>query len=499
MKISTDTSSSERIHRKNRSRYKPKSFLALILLGFSIVGLPLISALIYSAIRIDQLSEQSRYNVYQATQITNGTGVIIGEIMAMERSVQHALVLDDATLLEGYFIAHTKFENITNHLSIISIYPEQQLPLEKLRLLETGIFREILDLKEHPQNLQYLLERFAALLDLAQEFSINSFRMIGQSVGNVSEIATQTRSLVEWELLILVPLVIFLALVFSVFIARPVRQIDEAIAQMGRGNLSRPIHVNGPQNLTYIGERLDWLRQRLLKLENQKIQFFRHISHELKTPLTAIREGADLLAEGVTGNLNRKQQLIAGILHTSSIQLQKRIEDLLNFSALQAEIITLAKQNVNLEKMINLVIQAQNLSILSKNLTINLNCPALFLECDKQKLDIMLDNLLSNAVKFSSAYGHIEITALCHENKVQIDIMDSGPGVDNADGDRIFEPFYQGRNTPENHAKGTGLGLAIAKEYAVAHGGNIELVRDTGKCGAHFRLTMPTNSSESTS
>lgn len=111
----------------------------------------------------------------------------------------------------------------------------------------------------------------------------------------------------------------------------------------------------------------------------------------------------------------------------------------------------------------------------------------------------MLDNLLSNAVKFSSAYGYIEITALCDENKVQIDIMDSGPGVDNADGDRIFEPFYQGRNTPENHAKGTGLGLAIAKEHAVAHGGNIELVRDTGKCGAHFRLTLPTNSSESTS
>lgn len=140
MKFSTDVSPSERMSRKNRSRYKPKSFLALILIGFSIVGLPLISALIYSAIRIDQLSEQSRYNVYHATQITNGTSVIIGEIMAMERSVQHALVLDDATLLEGYFIAHTKFESITNHLSIISTYPEQQLSLEKLRLLETGIF-----------------------------------------------------------------------------------------------------------------------------------------------------------------------------------------------------------------------------------------------------------------------------------------------------------------------------------------------------------------------
>lgn len=499
MKISTDVLSSEKTERKNTSRYRPKTFLALILLGFSIVGLPLIGALVYSAIRIDQLSEQSRQNVYQATQITNGTGVIIGEIMAMERSVQHALVLDDASLLEGYFIAHTKFENITNHLSMISASPEQQLPLEKLRLLETGIFREILDLKEHPQDLQYLLERFASLLNLAREFSTNSFNMIGRNVGNISEIATQTRSLVEWELLILVPLVIFLALVFSVFIARPVRQIDEAIAQMGCGNLSRPIRVSRPQNLAYIGERLDWLRLRLLKLENQKMQFFRHISHELKTPLTAIREGADLLAEGVTGNLNRKQQLIAGILRTSSMQLQKRIEDLLNFSALQAEIITLTRQNVNLKKMINSVIQAQSLSILSKKLSINVDCPEMFLECDKQKLDIMLDNLFSNAVKFSPENGRVEITVLCNENNIQINVMDSGPGVDTMDGNRIFEPFYQGRNTPENHAKGTGLGLAIAKEYAIAHGGNIELIQDDPQHGAHFRLTLPINSPETTS
>jgi len=498
MKISTDVASPGQTRRKTGSKYKPKSFLALILIGFSIVGLPLIGALVYSAVRIDQLSEQSRHNVYQATQITNGTSVIIGEIMAMQRSVQHALVLDDASLLEGYFLAHTKFENITNHLSVISLYPEQRLPLEKLRLLETSLFKEILNLNEHPQELQYLLERFAGLLALAQEFSTNSFRMIGENVGSMSEIATQTRSLVEWELLILVPLVIFLALAFSVFIARPIRQIDEAIAQMGRGRLSRPIQVNGPQNLVYIGERLDWLRQRLLKLEDQKMQFFRHISHELKTPLTAIREGADLLAEGITGNLNRKQQLIAGILHTSSMQLQKRIEDLLNFSALQAEIITLVKQSTRLEKIINSAIQAQNLSILSKNLKISLNCPELSLECDKQKLDIILDNLLSNAIKFSPVGGLIEITASYNENRAQIDMTDSGPGVDDSDGSRIFEPFYQGHNTPESHVRGTGLGLAIAKEYAIAHGGNIELIRNTGKRGAHFRLTLPINSSEST-
>jgi two-component system sensor histidine kinase GlrK len=497
MKIPVNTAPPRQARRQPRSRDKPKSFLTLILIGFCIVGLPLIGALVYSAVRIDQLAEQSRHNVYQATQITNGSSIIIDEIMAMERSVQHALVLDDATLLEGYFLAHTKFEKITNHLLNISVYLEQQLSLEKLRLLETSIFREILVLNEQPQDLQYLLDRFASLLTLAQEFSTNSFQLIGQNVGKMSEIATQTRTLVEWELLILIPVVVFLALAFSVFIARPIRQIDDAILHMGQGKLAQPIHVNGPQNLEYIGARLDWLRLRLLKLEEQKIQFLRHVSHELKTPLTAIREGADLLAEGITGNLNEKQQLIAGILHTSSMQLQKRIEDLLNFSALQTDMVALAKQRVNLDKVINSVIKTQNLSILSKNIKINLTCPELVLECDKQKLDVMLDNLLSNAVKFSPSGSYIEITASQHNGTIQVDIEDSGPGVDPTDQGQIFEPFYQGRNTPNSHVKGTGLGLAIAKEYAIAHGGNIELVPNTDNGhGARFRLTLPVRNFE---
>jgi len=490
MKVPANIATSGHTHQLPKSRNKPKSFLALILIGYSIVGLPLIAALIYSAVRIDQLADQSRDNVYQATEITNGSGLIIDEIMVMERSVQHALVLDDATLLEGYFLAHSKFEKITNHLLNISAYLEQQLALEKLRLLEISIFREILVLKEQPQELQYLLDRFASLLILAQEFSTNSLQLIGQNVGKMSNIATQTRTLVEWELLILIPLVVFLALAFSIFIARPVRQIDEAILHMGQGKLTHPIHVSGPQNLEYLGARLDWLRLRLLKLEEQKMQFLRHVSHELKTPLTAIREGADLLAEGIPGNLNAKQQLIASILHTSSVQLQKRIEDLLSFSALQSDMIALVKQRVSLREMISCVIKAQNLSILSKSIKINLSCPELVIECDKQKLDIILDNLLSNAVKFTPTGGHIEITAIQHKDTIQIDIEDSGPGVDSMDQKQIFEPFYQGRNMPNSHIKGTGLGLAIAKEYAIAHGGNIEFVRNTGY-GARFRLTMP--------
>ena len=132
---------------------------------------------------------------------------------------------------------------------------------------------------------------------------------------------------------------------------------------MGQGELSKVIRVDGPQDLVYFGERLDWMRRRLLK---RGTRFLQHVSHERKTPLTAMREGADLLAEGVVGELTEEQQRIARILHNNSVQLQRRIEDLLNYSALQAEKAALVKQKANLTKVLDAVLQDQNLIIMSK-------------------------------------------------------------------------------------------------------------------------------------
>ncbi|PTR03499.1 two-component system sensor histidine kinase GlrK [Nitrosomonas nitrosa] len=471
-------------------RHNPKSFLKLILLGFSIVGLPLIIALVYSAIRIDQLAEHSRTTIYQATQMTHGSSILIDEIIVMERSIQHAHILEDLSLLESYFEAHANFEKIALKLLEISPHLEQHLFLEKLRLFETTIFREVLTLYDTPENFPDLLERFASLLILAQDFSTKNYEVIGKKVNEMSEMATQARTLVELELLILIPFVILLALIFSIFIARPLRQIDEAIYNMGQGKLSNVVRVNGPENLKYLGSRLDWMRRRLLKLEEQKIQFLRHVSHELKTPLTAIREGANLLAEGVAGNLNRKQQQIASILHTSSIQLQKRIEDLLSFSALQSDKSALLKQQANLAQIIANVLKDQNLSIMSRKIKIDLDCPKLLLECDRQKVSIIVDNLVSNAIKFSPQESCIKIAAKQIDEIIQVDVIDNGIGIDASEKAKIFEPFYQGRGIPNSHIRGTGLGLSIAREYALAHGGNIELIEHAVQ-GAHFRLTLP--------
>lgn len=473
-----------------QSKPYSRSFLKLVLFGFSLVGLPLIGALINSAMSIDNLAELSRKTVYQATEITYENGVLVDEIMVMERSVRQAHILGDSSLLEGYFYAHEEFDAATVKLLDLSSRAEQRLVLEELRLLELSIYHKVLGLQEGTsEGLNGLVDDFSVLLDATHAFSKIGQNFIDLDVKQMLGMAEQARASVQWQLVALIPFVILLAIVFSFFIARPIRQIDNAIYSLGQGELDKPIHVKGPQNLKYLGERLDWMRRRLLKLEEQKIQFFRHVSHELKTPLTAILEGADLLAEGVTGKLTDKQQQIANILRSSSIQLHKHIENLLNYSALQTEKSAMVKHQVDISKILDAVLENQNLSIMSKELNIENNCPALLLECDEEKTKIMLDNLLSNAVKFSPQGGCIRFSAAQADELMQLDVTDGGVGIYEIDQEKIFEPFYQGQSAPDTPIKGTGLGLSIAQGYALAHGGKIESIPQPN--GAHFRLTLP--------
>lgn len=480
-------------------QHNPKSFLKLILLGFTLVGLPLIIALINSAVSIDRLADQSRKAVHQAVQITLAGHTLTNEITLMERSVRQAFILGDESLLEGFFRAHAKFEKTATNLFQLSLRNEQKKMLKQLQSLEIEIFNKVSAAGKDPKNLRGLIQGFSQLLDSARSFSTVGYSVIELEVDEMQNMARHAHTVMVWELFALIPFAVLLALGFSVLITRPIRQIDEAIRNMGQGELSQTIRVNGPRDLMYLGERLDWMRRRLLKLEDQKTKFLQHVSHELKTPLTSLREGADLLAEGVAGELTVKQQQIANILHSNSIQLQKRIEDLLSYSALQTEKSALIKHRANFSTILNAVLQDHNLAIINMNLKIDLTCPELMIDCDVQKIRTIIDNLVSNAVKFSPPGGHIKIWTNKVDDYIHLNIIDAGPGVDKIDQDKVFEPFYQGRRMPENHVNGTGLGLSIAREYALAHGGSIELIQQTNRAGAHFHLTLPVHDPESRS
>jgi two-component system sensor histidine kinase GlrK len=270
--------------------------------------------------------------------------------------------------------------------------------------------------------------------------------------------------------------------------------VSEGIRGLGEGQFGKRIQIEGPADMVRLGEQLDWLRERLLTLEAQKTRFLQHISHELKTPLTALREGSDLLSSGVVGNLNAEQREIARILQENSIELRKLIEGLLNYSAVHAQASYLDAKIVQLRDVVRRTVNDRKLAIVAKGIRIELNCEHVTAYCDEEKIRVVLDNLLSNAVKYSPERGLISIKLYKEHGDAVFEVLDEGPGIPPSERDKIFEAFYRGADMPVAAIKGSGLGLSIVKEYVTLHKGRIEVLEGPG---AHFRIRFPRKKSES--
>lgn len=137
------------------------------------------------------------------------------------------------------------------------------------------------------------------LSELVHSIPFEVTRMIAQESSAMNKQISHVRRLLLWQSAALIPLALLIAVIFSVLISRPLRRLGKAIRQLGSGQFTTPIEVVGPQDIRELGEELDWLRRQLAALDEHKLQFLHNISHELKTPLAAIREGTGLLRDGI--------------------------------------------------------------------------------------------------------------------------------------------------------------------------------------------------------
>ncbi len=471
--------------------YYPRSFLKLLLIGFTLVALPLVVALITSAIAFDRLANRSQTAVYQAVQATQSSRRLNELLTAMERSARQIVILGDRTLLNAYKISRAQFLETATRFADLPFDAEQRADLDAIVKSEQQIFDALANPALRPATLHAQVSRFVELSSRAQAIMTKSGQLIDREVEAMSKTADHAQRIMLWQGLALVPVIIFLVIGFAVLITRPIRQIDAAIRELGSGKFNNPIVVSGPEDLEYLGQRLEWSRRQLSDLEQQKNRFLQQISHELKTPLSALREGAQLLSDDVLGRLTPEQREIAQILRHNSIELQQRIEELLNYGAIQFHKLKLELGLVSPRQVLERVAQNRKLALQAKNLTLQAPPADVTLSADAEKIRAILDNLLSNAIRYSPEGGTITVNMHSDGNTLAIDVIDDGPGIAAADQPRIFEPFYQGRIEGSGAVKGTGLGLSIVKEYAVAHGGSVEVVARDGVRGGHLRVRLP--------
>ena len=467
----------------------PKSFLKVLLIGFALAILPLLAAFISANIYFDKLTKQSLFNISQAVETTRASRILLEELAVMERSARQYFVLHDALLLTNYLNAHARLNKALATLSQLPINRPLQPQLQKFTNQENDLFISIRNSNVNISFDQNMIASFSSLTSQAYKITNANNQLIDNESATFKSKVTKTQRLLFLQALTLIPLAIVIAGLITWMIARPIRRIDAAIGQLGKGDYEHVIDINGPGDLRLLGSRLNWLRSELKNLHQQKQRFLQQASHELKTPLTAIREASELLNDGVGGQLNVQQTEITRILRENSLRLQAMIENLLKYIEAEFYASKLKLSELSLTGLIDEIFKHYALSIEQKNIKINQIVDDVNIIIDAEKLRVVLDNLISNAVKFTPNMGEIRLQAKHDKSMLSIDIIDTGAGIKEADIASVFEPFYRGEQPNNSLVNGSGLGLFIAKEAVTALQGEIGLQAST--TGAHFVLRLP--------
>jgi two-component system, NtrC family, sensor histidine kinase GlrK len=470
-------------------RYYPRSFLGLLLLAFALVAVPLIVAFYNAAVYVEQLAGQSQTAVSQAAQASRGSRLLVEQTTALERVVRQYLILDDAELLNDYHRLRANFKANTSELSLQPLDEVQLRELNNTIDMEQELYDKLIQTPAARHDKTALIGGYMVLSDLARNVLDTSNALIDREVESMRRTGERAQRILWLQLAATIPLGVLLAVGVTLLIARPIRQLDQAIRRLGAGDFEGEIQVGGPADLKYLGSRLDWMRQRLIELEQQKRLFLRHVSHELKTPLTALREGSELLVEGTAGQLSPGQREIVEILRQKSWQLQRLIEDLLNYHRAQESVGRLDLHAVRFDRVVEQVLEDHRLAVQARGIRPDLRLDPVDIQADEEKLRAVVTNLVSNAIKYSPDEGMISLALRQHGGEVVFDVGDTGPGIPPEDRYRVFDWFYQGDDVHRGRLRGSGLGLAIAREFVLAHGGRIEVLEDAGP-GAHFRVTL---------
>lgn len=474
----------------NNERLHLRSLIEMILIGTLIVIAPLILAIVFATYTFEELSNRQRGLVQEVVQVTRSSVAVRDLLIDMERSARQYQLIHNAEFRTLFTQQYTQFTTVLAHLD--SVLPDTMTenysqPLQR-RMQKINGFLENSDITSN-QRKEAINEAFGFAIPQANQLSKLARQWVDDEVVKLESELAEKRSFVLMLCILMVPTTVLLIMLFLQKVSRPLQQLSDAIQGLGQGRFDSAIEVSGPRDFKDLGESLEWLRNRLQILEEDKKRFIRHISHELKTPLASIHEGSELLKDRVPGELNAAQEEVVDIVRDNTKQLQALIEKLLNFNALLLNG-KLEYEPIEIGGFINEI--ANNHKLLSRNKKLNweiIGDPQTIM-ADRIKLHGALDNLISNAISFSPQGGTITIRWETFPDWCQIEVIDDGPGVDLEDQRKIFEPFVQGKNRRQGPVKGSGIGLSICLESVRAQGGTISLNNFQNR-GAQFIIQLP--------
>jgi signal transduction histidine kinase len=276
---------------------------------------------------------------------------------------------------------------------------------------------------------------------------------------------------------------------------------DQAAIAIENAKLFEQVRQHAKGLEAKVSKRTRELEEANLELEaasRHKSEFLANMSHELRTPLNAILGYTELILDKIYGDLPEKIQDVLGRLEQNGRHLLGLINDVLDLSKVEAGQLTLSLNDYSMKDVVQTVFTAVESLAVEKNLELKVTvspdlAPG---KGDEQRIVQVFLNLVGNAIKFSEK-GEVRVEVATSNGTFLVSVSDTGPGLSEADQERIFEEFHQVDSSSTRKKGGTGLGLSIAKRIVEMHGGRIWVESSLGK-GSTFWFTLPIRVEEQT-
>jgi len=231
-----------------------------------------------------------------------------------------------------------------------------------------------------------------------------------------------------------------------------------------------------------------------VKRQNDEIRSFYHtLSHELKTPLTAIQEFISLVTDGLAGPINDQQMEYLDVASQNCVHLARHINDILDVTRLDTGKLSIDCQQASLTGVVEEIVETLGAIARKRGINLSIKAPnkPIFAVLDVQRILQVLDNLIGNALKFTHSGGNVTVRIETLEGHASVSVEDNGPGIADDLVCRIFDRLYQATDQEDRVLeKGLGLGLSICRDLVELHGGAISVTSTVG-VGSCFTFSVP--------
>jgi two-component system sensor histidine kinase GlrK len=485
------------------------SIRSLMVLSLGATLLPMLAGLMTAYFAVGDLSALSQHAIQQVAAEAKNGHELLDQLGELERSGKDYLSLRDADGFNDFKLIHqrlgvrlqglldaAKIEGSPLAAGLEALAADEKNAFDAMASSFPPLQMSLPTVKD--SNLRDLAPASDPLQSVKAKASSLTFgyaARIEDEARSLESLSRETKQNLVLHIVLLLSMSFIVLVVFVYQLHHPIRQIDLFIRTLGAGNFTQPIRVVGTRDAEFLGERLEWLRTHLNDLEMAKQRFMRNVSHEIKTPLATLHEGADLLLDEVVGELNSEQKDIARILVSNADKMDKLIVKLINYSQVSACRARQRFVRIDMRLLVNELLGDYRLQLLNKSITVAQSIKPVELFADKGQMRTIVDNLLSNAVKYSPEGGEIRLSLTQKGGHMELEIEDDGPGIDPDEREKVFEPLYLGRSSRALGVKGTGFGLAIVAECVASHFGKVEVLTSHDGCeGAHIRVKIPLQS-----